>query len=241
MKVLSSWDEVGGSVNGLKKAGLPLHNDPAKCWDFFNIREMLLRNRIVPNANIVDFGCGGSVYGSVTLEFLRSMGFSNLIGIDLYIPLYARLGAMLRGWGKFHTLSPYRMISGDMTSTKFSSQSVDVAISLSVVEHGVDLDKFFAELSRVVKDGGVLYLSTDYWEKPIELLSDMAASGARDNQPLPWQIFDLISLNSLIEMASKYGFKEVSDAIVSPCKDKPVYWQGVDYTFAALEFKKIGR
>ena len=240
MKILSNWEEVGSAVNGLKKEELPLHTDPAKCWDLFNIRDMLLRNNVASDACIVDMGCGASVYGSVTLEFLRAMGFQNLIGIDLYIPLYARLGALLRGWGKFRELIPYQMIAGDMTSTKFANNSVDVAISLSVIEHGVDLDKLFYELSRVVKVGGVVYVSTDYWEQKIELSSGMAASGARDNQSLPWTIFDLTSLNGVIAIANKYGFLEVGDKVIPPCQDKPIYWQGADYTFIAMEFKKSG-
>lgn len=240
MHILKNWDEIGKAVNGLKAENLPTHNDPAKCWDFWNIRELLLRNEVPQDACIVDMGCGASAYGAVTLELLRAMGYKNLTGIDLYVPLYARVWAAIRGWFKFRELFPYRIMVGDITSTKLANNSVDVAILLSVVEHGVDLEKLFCELARVLKIGAVVYLSTDYWAEKIEIDKKLVASGARDNEPLPWQIFDQVSLNSLINVARKYRFQLKQNGTPSSCEDKPVYWQGVNYTFVAVEFEKLG-
>jgi SAM-dependent methyltransferase len=238
MKILKNWNQIGDAVNSLKANALPIHSDPAKSWDFSNIREILMLNNISHDAKIIDLGCGASIYGAITLELLRFMGYKNLIGVDLYIPLYARLGAAIRGLMKFKQFIPYRLKSGDMTSINLASQSIDMAILLSVVEHGVDLDKLFGNLARILKIGGIVYLSTDYWHEKINIVTSFVASGAHDNKPLSWTIFDLESLQNLIEIAKKHGFCPSGDEIPS-CEDSPVYWQGVNYTFVALEFKKI--
>lgn len=237
MKVLCDWNEVGSSVNSLKKAGLPLHTDPAKCWDFDNIRD-LFTERVKDKASLIaDLGCGPSMYGCVTLELLRSMGYVNLTGIDLHVPAYTRVASALRGYKKGKTLSPYRILKSDLTSTSFKTASVDAAILLSVIEHGVDLVKLFAELERIMKKGGVVYLSTDYWEDHKAAAKGYAASGASENSELPWRIFDKPTIKELLTIASKHGFEHGGGA-VPPCKDRVVWWQGQYYTFIAINLVK---
>lgn len=239
MNILNNWNEIGNAINTLKACALPLHSEPAKSWDFSNIRSTLMRNNINRDAKIVDLGCGASIYGAITLEFLRAMGYKNLMGLDLYIPLYARLGAAIRGLVKFREFMPYRLKSGDMTSIDLASHSIDMAILLSVVEHGVDLDKLFDNLARILKIGGTVYLSTDYWHDKIHVKTSLVASGAHDNKPLSWTIFDLESLRNLIETAKKHGFRLRDGGEIPPCQDSPVYWQGYNYTFVAIEFEKM--
>ena len=48
---------------------------------------------------------------------------------------------------------------------------------LSVVEHGVDLEAYFREMSRVLRPGGLLLSSTDYWETKIETVGKEAYGG----------------------------------------------------------------
>ncbi|MDP2690262.1 MAG: class I SAM-dependent methyltransferase [Deltaproteobacteria bacterium] len=237
MKVLKDWAEIGDSVNALVKAGLPLHSTPAKCWDFDNIREAF--TGMVPgrDANIVDLGCGPSLNGCMTLELLRSLGYRNLTGIDIHIPAYTRLAASVRGFRKARTVKPYRMVTSDITATKLKHGSVDAAVLLSVVEHGVDIERLFAELERIVKKGGIVYLSTDYWEEPLGLLPE-AASGARNNRALPWTIFDKAGVREMIRAAEEHGFKVRGNGRIPPCSGRPVYWQGVYYTFIAIIFEK---
>lgn len=239
MKVLKNWNEIGDSVNSLLKAGLPLHSTPAKCWDFNNIREAFTEKAFDKKAHIVDLGCGPSLNGCMTLELLYGMGYRNLTGVDIHIPGYTRLAAAVRGFKKARTIKPYRMVTSDITATKFKDGSVDAAILLSVVEHGVDLERLFSELKRVIKKGGIVYLSTDYWEKPVGLGKDAkAASGALDNKALPWTIFDKTAIESMIKIAEKNGFKVRGGSGIPPCAEKPVYWQEIYYTFIAIVFEK---
>ncbi len=39
----------------------------------------------------------------------------------------------------------------------------DYITSLSVIEHGVNIENYFKEMNRVLKKGGMLLTSTDYW------------------------------------------------------------------------------
>lgn len=238
MKVLKSWSDVGNSINNLKMAGLPLHTDPVKCWDFNNIREIFLEKLQIRNSCIVDLGCGPSLYGCMTLEFLRCMGYKNLIGIDLHFPLYARLSAKMRGWFRHHSLSPYRMKTADITCTGLKKHTVDASILLSVVEHGVNLERLFFELNRIMKIGGILYLSTDYWEEKLREISTPVASGAYRNKKLPWSIFDRDSIKALISIAGKYGFYVCDGAEIPSCMDRPVFWNNAYYTIISIVFEK---
>ena len=52
--------------------------------------------------------------------------------------------------------------------TRFDPETFDVVTCLSVVEHGVDLDGYFREAARILKPGGALVTSTDYYPDPID-------------------------------------------------------------------------
>ncbi|MEW6540785.1 MAG: methyltransferase domain-containing protein [Bacillota bacterium] len=239
MKVLKNWNEIGVSVNRLKEAGLPLHTDPVKCWDFNNIRELITTYVSSKEACIVDLGCGPSVYGCLTLELLRSMGYKNLLGIDIHIPPYSTVAAKLRGWAKYRTLKPYRMKKADIVATGLESGIVDFSILLSVVEHGVDITGLFHELNRIMKKGGIVYLSTDYWEEEIIHISDMVASGAFKNRKLHWTIFNRDSIQELIATAIAQGFRVIDEADIPRCEERPAFWNNIYYTFIAIEFEKV--
>lgn len=239
MKILKNWTEIGDSINNLKKAGLQLHSEPVKCWDFNNIREILLERDRDKNARIVDLGCGPSSYGCLTMEFLRSIGYKNLVGIDLHIPFYSRVITLIRGWTKYRTLRPYQMKSADILSTGLKSKTVDVAILLSVVEHGVDFEGMFRELNRIMKIGGIIYISTDYWDDKIIDAPKFAKSGAHDNTQLPWQIFDRDSIQKFIALSANHGFQVVGRRDMPYCEERPVFWNNVFYTFIAMVFEKV--
>ena len=55
-----------------------------------------------------------------------------------------------------------------LEETNYQSNTFDFVTSLSVIEHGVDIHKYFMEMNRILKKGGLLLTSTDYWlEKTI--------------------------------------------------------------------------
>ena len=56
----------------------------------------------------------------------------------------------------------------NITRTRFPDATFDAITSLSVIEHGVDLRAYFGEMARLLKPGGLLITSTDYFEPAID-------------------------------------------------------------------------
>ncbi len=86
---------------------------------------------------------------------LYTYGYRHLTGINLAFKRTIQRG-------------PIHYEPGDITDTRFADKFFDAAACLSVIEHGVDLTAFFTEMGRILKPNGLLMLSTDYWETPVD-------------------------------------------------------------------------
>ena len=212
IKILQSWQEIQSATLEIQCKGLPLHLDIHKNWD-----HLLLHNIVETKdkqSSIVDLGCGDCC----TLDFLAALGFKDISGIDLKIEPKADAG--------------YRLYQGDLMRTGFVSSSYDVAISISVIEHGVDLPAFFAEAARLLKTDGLLFLTTDYWKKPLEIDSSIKPFG------LEWKVFCQADIQQLIAIAKEHSLVLEQDGNIPTCLDKPIAWYNYEYTFIALLFRK---
>jgi SAM-dependent methyltransferase len=213
IKVLQNWQEVQSATLEIQRKGLPLHLDIHKNWDHLLLHNLIERKG--KHSSIVDLGCGECC----TLNFFDALGFKNISGIDLNIE---RNGD-----------TTYSLYQGDLTKTSFISGSVDVAVSISVIEHSVDLPAFFAEAARLLKVEGLLFITTDYWEKPLEIDSYIKPFG------LEWQVFSQADIEQLIAVAKEYNLVLEQDKDIPACLDKPIAWYNYKYTFIALLFRKI--
>ena len=127
-------------------------DDAAKQKKFptpFNIEEF---ERFVPKEMyVLDVGCG---YGR-TLDELYNRGFKNLTGID-YSQRMVERGLKER---------PYlNLIKTDGDSIPFPDNKFDAVLLISVLTSNVkneEQENMISEISRVLKDGGILYL-TDF-------------------------------------------------------------------------------
>jgi SAM-dependent methyltransferase len=100
-----------------------------------------------------------------------------------------------------------------------------------VIEHGVDVDKFLAEMARILAPGGLLFVSFDYWAEPVETHGQVAFG-------VPIFIFDRVHVETLIQAASRLGLAVAGHADLS-CQEKVVHWTGMDFTFGNLLFERI--
>src|SRR5882724_6655971 len=97
-----------------------------------------------PGAILLDAGCGGGLLA----PHLSGKGYRH-VGVDL-----RRAG--LEQAVEHGVLA----VGGDVTALPFAAASVDVVAAGEILEHVTDLPGTVAELSRVLKPGGLLVLDT---------------------------------------------------------------------------------
>ena len=99
---------------------------------------------------LLDIGCGSGVY----TEFWTEQGFE-AHGIDVDSSLVVRAKERLQ-----HRGAAPRLAVGRVETLPYASGAFDVCIANSVLEHVPDWQALLQEASRVLKDGGLLILST---------------------------------------------------------------------------------
>lgn len=215
IQILQSLQAVEVATQTLRSRGLPTHLTREKNWDQWLLAQCLANSD--RQAAVIDLGCGDCC----TLEFLAALGFQQLHGIDLTIQ---------QAPGD----RPYQLYQGDLTATPFPNQTFDYAVSISVIEHGLDLKRFFQETYRLLKPNGVLFVTTDYWQEKIQVEASIKPFG------LAWHIFSSVEVQGIIDLAQQQGFQLLANQELSPCHERTVDWYGKQYTFIAIGFIKPG-
>ena len=214
--VLQNSAEADAAVETLKGVRLRLHVDRPKNWDSLRALRFILRDRR-KNAAVVDLGC--SRYGRL-LYWLRSFGYTNLHGCD---------------WSFKEPFNDAGIAFApqNLEQTAYAPGSFDFASCLSVIEHGVDPGKFFAECRRIVRPGGHLLLSTDYWQEAV------VEPGRYDKNFQCWvKVFTRADIEELVALAASHGFALMGRPDWT-CGEKVVYWKDMDlrFTFVFLAFR----
>jgi SAM-dependent methyltransferase len=215
--VLKTQDEVKESIEQVNKLGLPIRNDFPKNWDSLAALDLVLKTT-TSKARIFD--AGGELY-SMILPWLFLYGYRNLIAANLEFRKTTRRG-------------PIVYEKADITRTTYHDETFDAITCLSVIEHGVDLNAYFREMSRVLKAGGVLITSTDYWETPIDTRGQMEYG-------VPIHVFTKEEIIEALELARQYGFSPLSPLDLTS-EEKVVHWKEHDlhYTFVNFSLRKEG-
>jgi SAM-dependent methyltransferase len=213
IRVLQTSQEVETATQDLQRRGLPTHLTVQKNWDQWLLAQYL--STYDRECQIIDLGCGDYC----TLDFLAALNFQHLHGIDL------RLKSVSSD-------RPYQLYAGDLTATPFTDQLFDCAVSISVIEHGVDLSLFFKEVDRILKPDGLLFFTTDYWEPKIQVNPSIQPFG------LSWSIFSATEIEAAIALAQNYHFVLESRAEIPACVEPTVHWNEKHYTFIAIALRK---
>jgi SAM-dependent methyltransferase len=222
IEVLRDWEAVGRATMALRRMALPQHGLPEKNWDLERLHRVV--DDLPREAHIVDLGCGG-LHG---LRFLSALGFRNLTGIDLTVTPYERAVQMRRLLRS--GAMPFRLYRRSLTATGLPDASADAALALSVIEHGVDPDEFFSEAARILRPGAPLFVSTDYWPEPVTAGPDLFG--------LQWTILDRAAVDALVAAAARHRMHLLRDEAVPDAGDRVVVWEGREYTFISLVFRK---
>lgn len=211
-KLLKSRKEVEECTDFLKKNGFVSHNLKCKDWDIAHLISA------IGEGNFLDMGSSDS-YILKNLCIRRTAG--EKYGVDLQEPDVP--------------LSDVNYSIGDLMNTGLPGEHFDAVTCLSVLEHQVDYDRFAAEASRLLRNGGRLFITFDYWEPkiktPVKLYN------------LDWQPLDRTLVEQLIKACSDKGLQ--IDAPFDYSLGKPVIKWGyyaphpdVSYTFAMASFTK---
>ena len=186
------------------------HFDHAKQWDTANV-ERLLEDE--PRASRI-LDCGG--FNSPSIRALTHRGFRNVHSIDLNPALPAQ-----------EVFGSTRLTVQDMQATAFRSGEFDVVLSCSTVEHGVSWSRFLEEAARLLRPGGLLYVSTD-------LVHDETDPSSVEEFGLPWQPLRIADLPVVIELLGRMGFSAPPAIDIELPATLPYRFHGAALAFIAF-------
>lgn len=212
LRTRADWE---AAVAELRRLRLPVHWDKPKNWDTLAALGAVLRHT-EPTDRVLD--AGSALYSSL-LPALWRYGYQNLVGCNLEFGRTVRRG-------------PARFRHGDITATEFEDGAFGAITCLSVVEHGIDLTAYFKEAARLLRPGGVLVTSTDYFAEPVDT-TGLTAYGS------PVHIFTPEEITAALETAAGFGLEPTGPMELS-CIERPVEWKryGLHYTFAVFTLRK---
>jgi len=213
--VLKSREEWQEALAKAKADRLPLHRGGEKNWDHLAAVFAILSSTTT-SARVLD--AGAEFYSNV-LPALFAYGYRNLYGVNLSFTGPARRG-------------PIQYLQGDITRTSFPDRYFDAVTCMSVIEHGVPLDGYFREMHRVLKPGGLLITSTDYYPTAINT-EGKTAHGA------PIKIFTKPEIQEILRLADEIGFESTGEVDLE-CRERPVRWEqfGLEYSFVIFTLRK---
>lgn len=214
--VLQAKTDFKRSIRVLRQRSLPIHSDKPKNWD--SLAAFLIINKFFPEKDTQILDAGGEYYSSI-LPQLASCGYTNLRSINLAFREESKRGNIIYEYG-------------DITKTRFPDRSFGAITCLSVIEHGVNIGEYFREMSRILRPGGILFTSTDYWFEQIDT-GDKIAYGS------PIRIFNPHGIAKCLHIAKNTGL-ELMEPVPLTCRKKVVRVKPHDlgYTFIYFTHRK---
>lgn len=211
-KFLKFESEIDRCTDYLKQTGYASHSLPCKNWEIAHIISVL------SDGNLLDMGSTDSfILKNALVKGVKGEKY----GVDLRAP-NASSGAI-------------KYITGDLHSVPMPDSHFKNITCLSVIEHGVELERFAKEASRLLSPGGRLYISFDYWVPKINPNTTLYG--------LKWEPLDNGDVMRLVSYCEKYKLRldgnidwSLGEKVIRPGYYSPR--TGISYTFGMLVFKK---
>lgn len=214
-EILKRRVDIDTSTQWLKNNGFISHPISCKDWELKKVVESL------DDGDLIDLGADGSFV--LHNAFIKGIT-GKKVGIDL---------AEVTGTNKAEGAE---YIQGDLMNVPLPDESFDTVVSMSVIEHAVDLFVFANECSRLLRKNGTLIVSFDTWTPKPDTSKTMLYS-------LDWNILDKNDIEFLIKNMEDNGlFMDgemdwtTGDAVINPSYCSPAI--GVEYSFSILRFVK---
>lgn len=233
--VLKNLSEVNYAINNLHSLGLFAHPDKVKSWDTYKMIKIISEGD--RSSFILDVGCNGSPI----LSILKRLGFKNLYGCDLFLKkipstLTEIVYPLYRPIIEIYEDKAFNISIQNLEKTNFQDKMFDYITSLSVIEHGVNIQNYFKEMNRIMKKGGILLTSTDYW--PDKILNIIKTKHNHRNDPD--NVFSKEEIEKDVLKAAELNDLILTEPIDFSFENKVVHYNvtGLDYTFIFFALKK---
>jgi SAM-dependent methyltransferase len=212
LRAPAEWQQALASVKQLR---LQPHEDGPKNWDALGALDAIL-SELPISAAVLD--AGAAAY-SPLLPWLYLYGYRDLHGLNLVFDRPFAFG-------------PIQYLPGDIVRSPYPDARFDAVACLSVIEHGVDEDAFLKEMSRILKPGGLLVVSCDYFAEPTQT-AGLTAYGT------PVRVFDRARIQKLLDKADAYGLSSTSPVDLE-CGERVISWRRLNlaFTFLLLAFRR---
>jgi 2-polyprenyl-3-methyl-5-hydroxy-6-metoxy-1,4-benzoquinol methylase len=235
--VLKSLSEVNYAIKRLDALGLLPHPDKVKSWDTYKMVDMI--SKADRSSFILDVGCNGSPI----LSILKRLGFQNLYGCDLFLKkicpaLTDIVYSLHKPIFEMYEDKTFNISIQDLEKTNFQDNMFDYITSLSVIEHGVNIENYFKEMKRIMKKDGILLTSTDYW--PDKILNIVKTK--HNPKHHPDNVFSREEMKNVLK-AAEHNSLVLTEPIDFTYEDKVVHYDvtGLDYTFIFFALKRVNR
>jgi hypothetical protein len=102
-----------------------------------------------------------------------------------------------------------------------------------VIEHGVPVDAYLREAARLLRPGGLLITSTDFW-------CDGVATDGLEAYGAPVKVFTAADVTACVQAAEALGLVPLSPVDLS-CDERVVRWErlGLDFTFVNFVLERV--
>jgi SAM-dependent methyltransferase len=152
--------------------------------------------------------------------------------VDISVPALAKL----RDLGA-------QVVLGEVTSLPFPDASFDLVCALDVIEHVDDDDSALSELSRVVKAGGVVLISTPLYSSLWTAFDEFV--GHRRRYEPPHLLSKLAQHHLRVERSAVFGMQPRSSRLVNlgmwwllHHRERAMWWYNRVFVQLALRFQK---
>ena len=157
----------------------------------------------VTGKRILDAGCGYGLTSLVT----RLLGAKEVYGVDLKTDRIMKFGSYLKQlWFNIDGITP---VFGDVGRLCFKSESFDAILVNEAISHYGDTEKFLVEARRLLKIGGIIYISDAnnacnpliqwknriIWEKFEKGPQGISVYGHQIEKPMEYQRYEIIKRN----------------------------------------------
>lgn len=141
------------------KIALQFHLETEK--DLFKNNKKILKTEIIDRPHItnatdwkiLDLGCGSGIHVKYFID--KHPEINCIKGIDAS-------EKMIEIANKYNSSEKIEYLVGDMNKLPFNNNFFDFIFSRNTIHYSLNLDQTFAELSRVIKDGGKLFFQVSH-------------------------------------------------------------------------------